>query len=271
MAGWIRLSRNIFECWLWDEKPFSKAQAWIDLLLMANYETKKIVLGNELIEVERGSFITSEVKLSERWGWSRTKTRSYLYLLESDNMIIKKSDSKKTVITIVKYGIYQDIETAEEQQKNSKKTAKKQQKNTTNNINNINNINKEESAEQPPIDYKAVVDDYNTICKSLPQVKSLSDARRKAIKARLKTRGMEDIHKAFQMAEGSDFLKGANKSNWTATFDWIMKDTNMAKILDGNYENKTSKEAQNKKVHNFVERDYSDDYFKDMESRFARN
>ena len=94
-------------------------------------------------------------------------------------------------------------------------------------------------AEQTTIDYQSIVDDYNNTCKSLPQVKSLSDARRKAIKARVRTRGIEEIHQAFVMAEQSSFLKGSNKNNWTASFDWIMNDANMAKILDGNYENRT--------------------------------
>jgi hypothetical protein len=43
------------------------------------------------------------------------------------------------------------------------------------------------------------------------------------------------------MAEESDFLKGANDRNWVADFDWIMNDTNMAKILDGKYENRVSR------------------------------
>ena len=120
--GWICLHREIWQCWLWDEKPFSKAQAWIDLLLLANHSDNKFLLGNEIVTVEAGSFITSEVKLSERWGWSRTKTRAFLDLLQKDNMIVKKSDNKKTAINIVNYSKFQDIETAEKQQKNSRKT-----------------------------------------------------------------------------------------------------------------------------------------------------
>lgn len=111
---------------------------------MANHKENKFLLGNELIEIERGSFITSEVKLAERWGWSRTKVRSFLELLEKDNMIIKISDNKKTTLTVVNYSDYQDIETAKEQQKNSNETAKEQQKNTNNNDNNVNNVNKED-------------------------------------------------------------------------------------------------------------------------------
>ena len=46
---------------------------------------------------------------------------------------------------------------------------------------------------------------------------------------------MEDFQKLFEMAEGSSFLKGENGRNWSANFDWMIKDANFAKILDGNY------------------------------------
>lgn len=139
--GWISVSRKIQECWVWKDKPFAKGQAWVDLLLLANHSDNEFPLGNEILTVIRGSFITSEVKLSDRWGWSRTKVRSFLDLLEKQMMIEKKSDNKKTTITIVKYSDYQNVETAKEQQKNIKKTSEKHQKNTNNNDNNDNNDN----------------------------------------------------------------------------------------------------------------------------------
>lgn len=92
------------------------------------------------------------------------------------------------------------------------------------------------------INYQRIVDMYNEICISLPRVKSLSDARKKSIKARLRKYSEADIQQAFTNAENSDFLKGSNNRNWTADFDWIMKDTNIAKVLDGNYENRESKQ-----------------------------
>lgn len=84
-----------------------------------------------------------------------------------------------------------------------------------------------------------IVDMFNSICTSFPSVRSLSDARRKAIKARLNTYTIEDFQQCFENAEASSFLKGSNNRNWTATFDWLIKDTNMAKVLDGNYADKT--------------------------------
>ena len=55
---------------------------------------------------------------------------------------------------------------------------------------------------------------------------------------------MEDFQKLFEMAEGSSFLKGQNNRNWSATFDWLIKDTNMAKVLDGNYQDKILKDKE---------------------------
>jgi predicted phage replisome organizer len=96
----------------------------------------------------------------------------------------------------------------------------------------------EEKEKERRIDYQAITDCYNETCVSLQKVKILSDPRKKAIKARLNTYSIEDIKLAFQKAEASDFLKGKNDRNWQANFDWIMKDGNLAKILEGNYDNK---------------------------------
>ena len=86
--------------------------------------------------------------------------------------------------------------------------------------------------------YQQIADMYNDTCVSFPKLKTLSDARKKAIKARCKTYTIEDFKTVFEKVEASDFLKGKNNRDWVATFDWIIKDSNMAKILDGNYDDK---------------------------------
>ena len=85
-----------------------------------------------------------------------------------------------------------------------------------------------------------IVDLFNSICVSFPSVRSLSEARKKAIKARLNAYTVEQFKTMFEMAEASPFLKGQNSRNWQANFDWLIKDGNFAKVLDGNYsDNKT--------------------------------
>ena len=93
-----------------------------------------------------------------------------------------------------------------------------------------------ETEKRKRVDYQQIVDMYNDTCVSFPKVHSLSDARKKAIKARLNTYSVYDFKILFKKAESSDFLKGKNARNWSANFDWLIKDANMAKVLDGNYD-----------------------------------
>lgn len=91
------------------------------------------------------------------------------------------------------------------------------------------------------IDYQRIVDMYNDTCVSFPRLKTLSENRKKSIKARFNSGyTYEDFQELFKKAENSSFLKGANNRNWSATFDWLIKDSNMAKVLDGNYDNNNS-------------------------------
>lgn len=124
-----------------------------------------------------------------------------------------------------------------------------------------NTDNKENSKEK--VDYESIREAYNTICKSFPKCVVLSEARKRAIKARLNTYTVEDFTKLFQMAEASSFLKGNNDRNWTATLDWMIKDTNMAKILDGNYADKEKKMTG--KFYNIIEHEHTAESDKELE------
>lgn len=144
--GWISVHRKIRECEIWlDNEPFDKRSAWIDLLLLANYETKSAAIGAETVVVERGSFVTSQPRLAERWHWGRQKVRSYLKLLVNLNMITLTPTNKFTIIKVLKYDVFQLSSTLEQptnnQQKTNKQPTDNQQITTTNNINNNNNVN----------------------------------------------------------------------------------------------------------------------------------
>lgn len=125
------------------------------------------------------------------------------------------------------------------------------------------------------INYQQIADMYNDTCVSFPKVTKLSESRKKAIKARLKLYTLEDFQKLFNMAEESDFLKGANSLDWSATFDWLIADGNMCKVLSGNYSNKkenskpkqesSTQTPQNNRFHNFHQRTYD---FEELEKRF---
>lgn len=97
----------------------------------------------------------------------------------------------------------------------------------------------EEVKEKGKEKYSDILRMFNDTCVSLPRAQTLSEDRKKAIKARLNKYTIDDFQTLFEMAESSDFLKGQNKRNWIANFDWLIKDANMAKVLDGNYENRS--------------------------------
>jgi len=146
--GWISLHRSIQENFVWKDKPFNRGAAWIDLILLANHEARKMSSGGHLITVERGQLFTSSVSLSEKWGWSRGKVERFLELLESDQMIERKRTSNGQLITLVNYSFYQDggqktdtKRTSNGQQTDSRRTSNGQQTDTNNNDNNENNVN----------------------------------------------------------------------------------------------------------------------------------
>ena len=115
-------------------------------------------------------------------------------------------------------------------------------------------IDKEEDKDNKKenITCQQIVDLYHSICISFPSVRSLSDARKKAIKARLKTYTLDDFRQVFENAEASSFLKGAD-GGWKASFDWLIKEANMLKVLEGNYVDKQQRYTRNERKPNWMQ------------------
>ena len=92
-------------------------------------------------------------------------------------------------------------------------------------------------AERPaPIPYREIADLYNAACPNMPKCTALSEARKKAIRARYSSGyKLDDFRRLFAMAGESTFLNGGNNRNFMANFDWLIRDANMAKVLSGNY------------------------------------
>lgn len=87
------------------------------------------------------------------------------------------------------------------------------------------------------IHYQEIIDLFNSICVSLNKVRNLTDTRKKKIKSAYKLLN-GDYEGLFKRVEESDFLSGRSGKWDKCGFDWIMKQENMVKILEGNYDNK---------------------------------
>jgi hypothetical protein len=90
-----------------------------------------------------------------------------------------------------------------------------------------------------PCPAEMIVDLFNSRCTSLPQVRTLTDQRRKAIRARWRESPERQDPgwwaEFFGQVSRSPFLNGANDRNWSADFDWLMKPANLVKVSEGKY------------------------------------
>lgn len=107
--------------------------------------------------------------------------------------------------------------------------------------NNIDIDNKNNNIDNNIDICKNVIDLYHEHCPSLPKIVKLTDVRKRAIRARLKTYTENDLVTAFDKAEASDFLRKGSGTWNGASFDWIMNPRNIVKILEGNYDNKPTR------------------------------
>lgn len=97
-----------------------------------------------------------------------------------------------------------------------------------------------EISQKDRLPYKEITDLYNQICTDLPACVKLSESRKKAIRARLSSGyTVEDFKTLFQKTKDSSFLTGGNNRNWIAGFDWLIKDGNMAKVLEGTFDDRS--------------------------------
>lgn len=89
------------------------------------------------------------------------------------------------------------------------------------------------------VDFVKLQEYFNTTFRGkLSMVVSMTEARRKAVKARIAQYNKETVFIVLKKVAASSFLLGGNDRNWKCDFDWIFKAANFTKILEGNYDEK---------------------------------
>lgn len=275
---WIKITTDIFD----DEKILlieslpeadSLIVIWFKLLCLAGK------MNNSGVFMLNDKIAYTEKMLATIFRRKETTVKLALETFEQFGMVEVVDD----VITIPNWGKHQSLDQLEnkrEYQREYMREYREKQKKLTSKTNskanskaNVSFLEREGDKEKDTEEeregegdkirestsYQLIADMYNDTCVSFPRLTTLSDARKKAIKARLKVYSVEDFQRLFDKAEGSTFLKGGNDRNWSATFDWLIKDTNMAKVLDGNYDNKINSQPTPRKNDKAQE---LDDYYK---------
>ena len=105
LEGWIKLYRGLI-----DDEIFSNPRilkVWIWCLLRASHKTRQQIIGHKTLSIHPGQFITGQYSASEELGMPRSTTWSYLKTLESIGSISIKSGNKYSLITVLKWDVYQ--------------------------------------------------------------------------------------------------------------------------------------------------------------------
>ena len=273
MSGWIKLHRQIQECFLWRIKePFDKRSAWIDLLLLMEHQNKNLMIDGKIETIKRGSYMLSIEKLCDRWMWSRNKVKRYLDVLEREHMIVTRRTNKGTLVSVVNYCIYQNqdkqvepaleptVELAVEpalelaleppdglpDEPQIKNIRNKEDKN-------IYIVSNDTICQTQ--DVRRVVDKWNELEKyGIASIKKLTSSsnRYRMLNARIKQFSLDDVLTAIENIKDSSFLQGKSDSRrpWVITFDWFVKPNNFPKVLEGQYSDK--KDGQNSSVQKSV-------------------
>lgn len=150
MEGWIKLYRKITD-WEWYDNPIV-FKVFVDLLISANHQDKK--WHGQV--VERGSLITSISQIATRNGLTIQQVRTAIKKLCETGEINKQVTNKNTMIIVLKYTVYQDFMSVENETTNKQITNKQQTTNkqlTTNKnerMKELKNIYKESIREKTP-------------------------------------------------------------------------------------------------------------------------
>lgn len=232
--GSIWLSRSLIDHELWLQEPFTRGQAWVDLLLLANHTDGVIRRRGVKVNIRRGEVGYGLRELAARWRWSVNKIRRYFDELKTDTQIHYRMDTENlnvtSLICITNYENFQTMNTETDTVTDTKTDTRRIQ-------------NKNEKKESKSIcESSTLFSLWNRIVKGrLPTATALSEFRKKKCISRLNERPLTEWAEVFEKLAASDFCQ---KGNW-CTFDWIIKNTdNALKVLEGKYDNPKLRQSQ---------------------------
>ena len=231
--GFIKLHRQLIE-WEWydDANTF---RLFIHFLLKANFKDKNW----RGITVKKGSFITGYDKLSRELKLTKQQIRTGINKLKSTGEITHQSCNKYSIVTLVKYGDYQDRELIEVGKLTHKATHEQQSNN--NQITPTKNVKNVKKVKNKIIPYDEIKDLYNKILPELKGANTLDKTRK------VKLKESWDLHEShqsldfweryFKAVRFNDHAMGRTAKkppyeNWVADFSYIVKAQTLIKITE---------------------------------------
>ncbi len=238
--GYVKLFRKMRENELWTEKRvFSRAEAWLDLLMEAHHseEPKTVLIKNKAYTVGFGQVLWSFRFMAKRWRWSLSAVVRFLDLLKNRNSIETESGTALTPITICNYKKYYEFGN---NKRNSCETETgtmlKQFWNKKKNVRIKEEKNIGSAKADPLCATTAILDLYREILPHHPGISEITNTLKKTLNERCREHpSIEWWKNYFDRVSQSKFLTG-KKTDFIASFPWLIGPKNMAKVLGGQYD-----------------------------------
>lgn len=283
-SNWIALSRDMASHWLvgfgQPVKPVnpsrgshSRAEAWIDLIMLARWKSGAEVNKGRKVEMEIGQLQGGYSFLALRWNWTVKQVRAFLDKLIAETMIQKgqpfaeseasEEASKKgkqqgnqvQVITLCNYKKYQIAaevdEMLEGQAKGKPRASEGQHLNKETRIQEDKGTNVPSSSDQlslvpddaPMTASRAAREAYALYQETadrcgLPKARTLDKERAKALALRVKDAGgMDGFRQAMANIERSAFLRGMTEKEFKADLNFVCQRKSFIRLIEGGYGN----------------------------------
>lgn len=136
------------------------------------------------------------------------------------------------------------------------------QLNNNTNKDNKPNKDKKKSTAEKTAEYQRIIEQFNSVCVSLPRVIGLNPQRYHLLEQAEKR--VTDFTELFRRIESSDFLTGRNGKWSGCTFDWLLRPETLTKLAEGKYDNRkpsNKKEERNYQKPLTARKDDTDDGF----------
>ena len=248
-AGYITLPLAVLDGWVGQNAQYLKW--WTQLRREASWTDKTVWYNHQQVYLQARQVIVTVNSLVKQWQVSKPTVIHFLQRLESEKLIERQTDSRKTIITITPLG-WADSEVKQEVTPVVKVEHDVDHQSYHQPLPPIIN-NKEKNIvasggartreeEVANHDFDEIISFFNQQMKGkgIQQVAIITSERRQAFERLMSQTGVnkDTLKQAIKNAAESDFLNGKGPKGWVASFDWIMVPQNFQKVLENNYRNK---------------------------------
>jgi hypothetical protein len=108
--------------------------------MKASHKKRAATVGYETVNIRQGQFVFGRKIASKETGLSERSIRTCLKHLQNSGKLTVKPTNKYSIITIVKWGLYQADEACVTSKATSKRPASDQQATTDKNVKNVKNV-----------------------------------------------------------------------------------------------------------------------------------